>query len=85
MESKNEIKKVDKIKNFVKSNYGTIIASGVFLTAGCLLGYKRGVRIGKNNILDEIVVLSCKDGLIMKNPALGRYVFTAKKLENVKD
>ena len=85
MESKNEIKKMDKIKNFVKSNYGTIIASGVFLTAGCLLGYKMGIRNGKNNTLNEIVAISCEGGLIMKNPDLGRYIFTAKKLENIKN
>ena len=86
MEIKNEVKAKDRIKSFVKNNYGTIIISGVSLTVGCLLCYKvghgRGVRQGRNNLLDEIVNVSCENGLIMINPELGRYVFTAKKLDD---
>ena len=88
MEIENRVTVTDKIKKFVKNNYGVIITSGVVLTTGYFLAYKnglgKGIRRGRNNILDEIM-LSCEGGLMMTNPDLGRYVFTVKKLENVKN
>ena len=85
-ERRNKTKTTDKIKKFVKNNTGVIVASSVSMAVGCLFGYKighdKGVRAGKNDILDEIVSISCKDGLTMTNPKLGRYIFTAKKLND---
>ena len=86
METKTTMTKTEKIKSFVKSNSDVIIWSGVSLVAGTLLGYKigygKGTRAGRNSILDEIVDVSCSDVLIMRNPDLGRYIFTAKKLDD---
>lgn len=86
MKRKMKTKVTDKIKTFFKNNSGVIIGVGVSLTVGVLSGYEigrnRGVRTGRNNILTEIVDISCKEGLVMTNPEMGRYIFTAKKLDD---
>lgn len=88
METKIETK--DSIKQFIHDNRNVLIASGVSLVGGCLLGYTFGhtngitkvIKQGRNKILDEIVSISCNEGgLIMNNPDLGRYIFIAKKLD----
>lgn len=84
METKIETK--DSIKQFIHDNRNVLIASGVSLVGGCLLGYTfgytDGIKQGRNKILDEIVSISCYGGgLIMNNPDLGRYIFIAKKLD----
>ncbi len=89
METKTVMTKTEKIKSFVKSNSDIIIGASVSLVAEALLvysgykiGYIKGTRAGRNGILDEIVDVSCSDGLIMRYPDLGRYIFTAKKLDD---
>jgi hypothetical protein len=84
METKIETK--DSIKQFIHDNRNVLIASGVSLVGGFLLGYTfghtDGIKQGRNKILDEIVSISCNGGgLIMNNPDLGRYIFIAKKLD----
>lgn len=51
-------------------------------TFGHTDGITKGIKQGRNKILDEIVSISCNEGgLIMNNPDLGRYIFIAKKLD----
>lgn len=85
MERKMKTKATDKIKTFFKNNSDVIIGVCVSLTVGVSFGYEigrnRGIRTGRNNILTEIVEISCKEGLVMTNPEMGSYIFTAKKLD----
>lgn len=85
MENKNETTKRDRIKKFLESNADVIIGSGVSLVIGGLLSYKfaysKGIDAGRDKILNEIVNISCSNGLVMVNPDLGSYVFTATKID----
>ena len=93
MENKTEINKMDEIKKIMRDNSDLIIGSCVYLAMGLLCykvgyykGYKigrdKGITVGKNRILDSIVDVSCENGLIMRSPEIGRYVFTARKLND---
>ena len=84
MEIKTETKTRNLFKKFIGNNISTIVVSSLTLAGGCVFGYAfghtKGIRQGQGEILNKIVFTSCEDGLIMNNPELGRYIFTAKKL-----
>lgn len=79
-----ETKTRNSFKKFICNNFDTIIVSSLALAGGCAFGYAfghtKGIRRGQGEILNKIVFTSCEDGLIMNNSKLGRYIFTAKKL-----
>lgn len=65
--------------------YGIAVVAGVCLIAvGCSqcykIGYAKGMKGGKNRILDEIVDMSINKGLTMVNSDNERYLFIAEKL-----
>lgn len=84
METNYKTSEGKSIKEIVKDNAGFIAMAGFLAIYGLYFynwGYKTGLNDGKAKILDEIVQSSYSRGLIMKNPKLGRYVFTASKLD----
>lgn len=84
METNYKTSEGKSIKEIVKDNAGFIAMTGVMVIYGLYFynwGYKTGLYDGKGKMLDEIVASSYSQGLIMNNPKLGRYVFTASKLD----
>lgn len=78
----------DLIKKFIRDDAGVLLALVIVELGAYKIGYKsgsadgiaKGIKRGQGEILNEIVFASCEDGLIMNNSELGRYIFTAKKL-----
>lgn len=86
MENKNYTDDVYQEDRFVKRCKTVLIVSGIAVAGiigyrhGFKDGYKKGFRKGTNKILDRIVESSTHRGIVMQNPDLGKYVFTASKL-----
>ena len=87
MEMRTKIK--DSIRRFHPSSSDVAIGLGMVLVGVYVIGYAsghedgftKGITQGRGEVLNNIVFASCEDGLIMNNPDLGRYIFTAKKLD----
>lgn len=79
--TKTETKTRNSFKKFIRNNIDTIIVSSLALAGGCVFGYTfrhtKGINRGGGEMLNMIV---SKGECIMKNPDLGCFVFTAKKL-----
>lgn len=79
----------DLVKQFPPSSSDVVIGLGMALVGVYVIGYAsgnedgvtKGITQGRGEVLNTIVFASCEDGLIMNNPDLGRYIFTAKKLD----
>lgn len=78
METNYKTSEGKSIKEIVKDNAGFMAIYGLYFYNW---GYKTGLNDGKDKMLDEIVQSSYSRWLIMKYPKLGRYLFTATKLD----